>query len=594
MTLFLKYLRPFFKRMAIGTTIKFLGTIMDLFLPWILAYIIDSVIPQRNVSAVFLWGGIMVICSIFAISGNVIANRMASSVARDATQTIRHDLFETVSYLSIPQIDETGIPSLVSRLTSDTYNVHQTIGMMQRIGIRAPILLIGGIAITATLDPVLTLVLVSIMPLTIIVTTIISKKGIPLYGQVQIKIDRLVRVVRENISGARVIKALSKGDYEINRFDQVNRDLINSQIKAGTTMAATPPLMDLFLNLGLTLVVLVSAFRVNANLTQPGVIIAFLSYFTIILTAMLNITRIFVIFTRGIASANRIDKVLVKTPELEPISPEEAEAKSHLPSISSDSSDQIGTDISDHLVFEQVDFTYPNNRKKTLSNINFRLKRGQTIGIIGPTGSGKSTIAKLLLRLYDVSSGRILINGHDIRTIQSADLHQKFGVVLQKDVLFSQSIADNIQFGRHFTTEDLLESIDHAQAKEFIDKVPGKLDYRLKAKGNNLSGGQKQRVLLSRAMAGSPEFLILDDSSSALDYQTDAKLRTVLKQDYPNTTKVIIAQRIASIQHADIILLLNHGTIIGSGNHQDLLSHNTTYREIYEEQTGVTVTDETI
>lgn len=187
-----------------------------------------------------------------------------------------------------------------------------------------------------------------------------------------------------------------------------------------------------------------------------------------------------------------------------------------------------------------------------------------------------------------------MINGHDIRTIQSADLHQKFGVVLQKDVLFSQSIADNIQFGRHFTTEDLLESIDHAQAKEFIDKVPGKLDYRLKAKGNNLSGGQKQRVLLSRAMAGSPEFLILDDSSSALDYQTDAKLRTVLKQDYPNTTKVIIAQRIASIQHADIILLLDHGTIIGSGNHQDLLSHNTTYREIYEEQTGVTVTDETI
>lgn len=577
MNLLKQYLTPFLTRMSIGMTIKFLGTIMDLFLPWILAFIIDSVIPQKNVTAVFIWGGIMVLCSILAISGNIIANRMASSVARDATRAIRHDLFETVSYLSVPQIDETGIPSLVARLTSDTYNVHQTIGMMQRIGIRAPILLIGGIVITSTLDPVLTLVLVSIMPLTIIMTTIISKKGIPLYGQVQLKIDRLVRVVRENISGSRVIKALSKSEYESNRFDKVNTELVDSQIKAGTTMAATPPLMDLFLNLGLTFVVLVSAYRVNVNLTQPGVIVAFLSYFTIILTAMLSITRIFVVFTRGIASANRIDTVLTKKPALESFPKE-------------DTLDNTPY----HLRFENVGFTYPTNQKPTLTAINFQLKQGETLGVIGATGSGKSTIAKLLLRLYDTSSGQIFIDGKDIKTYSSDVLHKKFGVVLQKDVLFSQSIRDNILFGRNFSTKDVLQSIENAQAKEFIEKVPGGLDYMLKAKGNNLSGGQKQRVLLARALIGAPEFLVLDDSSSALDYQTDARLRQVLKTKYPNTTKLIIAQRIASIQHATKIIVLDRGKIIGYGTHLDLLRKNQTYRRIYEEQTGVSIQDEAI
>ena len=291
--------------MSLGVSIKFFGSLMDLLLPWILAYIIDAIIPTKNVSAIFLWGGVMLLCSVIAVVTNILANRMASSVARDATGNIRHDLFAKVAYLSIPQIEQVGIPSLVSRLTTDTYNIHQTVGMIQRLGIRAPILLLGGVLITATLDPVLTLVLVGVLPFTLVAAVIISKRGIPLFAQLQKRVDTLVRTVRENVTGARVIKALSKADYEKQRFQRVNQSVVAAETRANRTMAATPPLMDFFLNTGLTLVILVSAYRVNAGLTQPGVIIAFLTYFTIILNAMLSITRIFVIVSKGLASADR-------------------------------------------------------------------------------------------------------------------------------------------------------------------------------------------------------------------------------------------------------------------------------------------------
>ena len=240
-----------------------------------LAYIIDTIIPTKNVSAIFLWGGVMLLCSVIAVVTNILANRMASSVARDATGSIRHDLFAKVAYLSIPQIEQVGIPSLVSRLTTDTYNIHQTVGMIQRLGIRAPILLLGGVLITATLDPVLTVVLVGVLPFTLVAAVIISNRGIPLFAQLQKRVDTLVRTVRENVTGARVIKALSKADYEKQRFQRVNQSVVAAETKANRTMAATPPLMDFFLNAGLTLVILVSAYRVNAGLTQPGVIIAF-------------------------------------------------------------------------------------------------------------------------------------------------------------------------------------------------------------------------------------------------------------------------------------------------------------------------------
>lgn len=566
MKLLKKYLRPYIGRMSLGISIKFFGSLMDLLLPWILAYIIDTIIPTKNVSAIFLWGGVMLLCSVIAVVTNILANRMASSVARDATGSIRHDLFAKVAYLSIPQIEQVGIPSLVSRLTTDTYNIHQTVGMIQRLGIRAPILLLGGVLITATLDPVLTVVLVGVLPFTLVAAVIISKRGIPLFAQLQKRVDTLVRTVRENVTGARVIKALSKAEYEKQRFQRVNQSVVAAETKANRTMAATPPLMDFFLNAGLTLVILVSAYRVNAGLTQPGVIIAFLTYFTIILNAMLSITRIFVIVSKGLASADRIQAVL-RLPEdmkVVPLLAREDEA---------------------HIVFDHVSFTYPDGTT-VLKEIDFSLDKGQTLGIIGATGSGKSTIVRLLLRLYDPTNGQIRINGRDIRSLDPAELHQYFGIVLQKDVLFADTIEKNIDFGRRFSKEQIEEAAARAQAKEFIQQLPQQLAYELHARGSNLSGGQKQRVLLSRALAGEPQILVLDDSASALDYQTDAKLRQVLKQQFADTTTILIGQRIGSIQHADKILVLENGRMSGFGDHATLLATNTIYQEIYHGQTG--------
>lgn len=552
--------------MSLGVSIKFFGSLMDLLLPWILAYIIDAIIPTKNVSAIFLWGGVMLLCSVIAVVTNILANRMASSVARDATGNIRHDLFAKVAYLSIPQIEQVGIPSLVSRLTTDTYNIHQTVGMIQRLGIRAPILLLGGVLITATLDPVLTVVLVGVLPFTLVAAVIISKRGIPLFAQLQKRVDTLVRTVRENVTGARVIKALSKADYEKQRFQRVNQSVVAAETRANRTMAATPPLMDFFLNAGLTLVILVSAYRVNAGLTQPGVIIAFLTYFTIILNAMLSITRIFVIVSKGLASADRIQAVL-RLPEDMKVVP--------LPA----------RDEEAHIVFDHVSFTYPDGTS-VLKEIDFSLVKGQTLGIIGATGSGKSTIVRLLLRLYDPTNGQIRINGRDIRSLDPEELHQYFGIVLQKDILFADTIEENIDFGRRFSKEQIEEAAARAQAKEFIQQLPQQLAYELYAKGSNLSGGQKQRVLLSRALAGEPQILVLDDSASALDYQTDAKLRQVLKQQFADTTSILIAQRISSIQHADKILVLENGRMSGFGDHATLLATNTIYQEIYHGQTG--------
>ena len=567
MKLFVTYLRPLVKRMSLGVSIKFIGSLMDLVIPWILAYIIDNVIPLKNVSLILWWGLAMIASAVVAVVTNIAANRIAAAVARDATKSIRHDLFTKASYLSTTQFEGVGVPSMVSRLTTDTYNVHQSIGMSQRMGIRAPILLIGGIFITSTLDPVLTLVLVAVLPFTVATVYFVSKKGIPLFTEMQRQIDNLVRTVRENISGARVIKALSKTPFEIKRFSGVNQALVKAETSANQTMALTPAFMNFFLNGGLTLVILVAAFRVNSNLTQPGVIVAFLTYFTIILNAMLSITRIFVSFSRGLASANRIQEVLRIKPDLKVVDDGKKES-----------------DEKPAIHFDNVAFNYPNGGK-VVEDISFDLMRGQTLGIIGGTGSGKSTIIKLLLRLYDASRGTIEINGRAIKSIPQAELHQMFGVAMQKDKVFADTVLENIRFGRDLTDEQIQTAIRRAQAEDFVNNQKEGLEFQLKSNGSNLSGGQRQRILLARALAGPPEIVILDDSSSALDYKTDANLRQALKE-IDTTTKVLIAQRISSIQHADKIIVLVNGRIVATGTNAELLKTSPDYRDIYSSQGG--------
>ncbi len=552
--------------MTVGFIIKFIGTIMDLFIPWILSHMIDDVAPTGSVRAILLWGVLMVVCSVAALLGNIIANRMAALVSANITRNLRHNLFQKIAYLSCHNVDEFTVPSIISRLTSDTYNVHQMIGMIQRLGIRAPILLIGGIAVTVFLDFGMSMTLVAVLPFVTVAVFTITKKGIPLFTNLQKAVDMLVRTVRENITGVRVIKALSKGEYEKQRFNTVNENVVAREKEAAINMAKTNPLMSLFLNLGLVAVILVGAYEVNRGISEPGKIIAFLSYFTIILNAMLMITRIFVTLSKGTASFKRIASVLDTPEDIVVAAPDEVQSDAHI-------------------TFEHVSFSY-NKKQNNINDISFSLKKGETLGIIGATGSGKSTIIKLLMRFYDTDGGCIRINGRNINSIPSEELHTKFGIVFQNDALFADTICENIDFGRGIDRESIEKATVYAQADEFIKEVESGLDYKLTIKGANLSGGQKQRVLLARAFAGNPEILILDDASSALDYKTDAKLRQALSEHYKDTTKIIVAQRISSIMHADKILVLDDGNVIGFGKHDELIKDCGVYAEISRTQMG--------
>ncbi|MBR5537441.1 MAG: ABC transporter ATP-binding protein [Clostridia bacterium] len=565
MQLIFRYVRPYLKRMSLGLLIKFLGTIMDLFLPAILAHIIDEVVPLKDLGLVIRWGVLMLICSFLAILGNVIANRMAAWVARETTRRLRHDLFRKISYLSNRQIDGFTVPSLISRMTTDTYNIHRMVGMMQRIGIRAPILVVGGVAVTITLDPVLALVLTCMLPIIGIVVYLVSRRSIPLFDQLQKSVDTMVRVVRENASGVRVIKALSRSEGEKTRFEGVNRKVMQNENRANMVMAFSKPAMNLTLNLGLVLVVLVGAHRVNAGLCGPGTITAFLTYFTIILNAMMSITRVLTMWSKALASAERVEQVLSTEDDLIPQAMEAREESAHI-------------------VFENVRFSY-NGKESNLEDISFSLEKGQSLGIIGPTGSGKSTLAGLLMRFYDVNGGSIRVDGRDVRSYDLKALRDKFGVVFQNDILFKKSIGENIRIGRQLEMSRLEKAAKDAQAAFFIEETGG-MDASLEARGVNLSGGQKQRLLIARALAGRPDILILDDSSSALDYQTDARLRQTIRQDYGDTTTVIIAQRVSSVKNCDKILVLEEGRMSGLGTHEELMQTCGLYREISKLQMG--------
>ncbi len=568
-----KYVKPFWKRMILGFIIKFGGTVMDLFLPMLLSYIIDDVVPTENKTMIYVSGLLMLVCSVLAISGNVGANRIAAKVARDSTEKIRNDLFSRISYLSARQIDSFTIPSLESRLTSDTYNIHQMVNMVQRLGVRAPCLLVGGVIVAFSMEPVLTLVLVAVMPFIAISVYLITTKGVPLYTEQQVATDDMTRVVRENAQGVRIIKALGREESETARFDKMNAALTKAERNAALTMGLTNPLINLFLNIGLVAVIAVGAYRVNAGVSETGKIIAFTSYFTIIINALMSVTRIFVNSSRGIASAKRIGEVLDAPYDMVP-DPKYAEKSG------------ASNDKHPKIEFDHVCFSY-GGVKNDIDDVSFVLKENETLGIIGPTGSGKTTLIALLMRQYDVDSGRVLIDGVDVRAMSRDEISKKFGAAFQNDFLFADTLYSNIAFGRDLSEGDVIKGAENAQAMPFINEKEGGLDFELTIKGSNLSGGQKQRVILSRALSGNPEILVLDDSSSALDYATDARLRAAIRENYSGqTTSVIVAQRISSIMHSNLILVMEDGKITGRGTHKELLESCPLYREINDSQMG--------
>ena len=564
-----KYLLPFKYKMSVGLTVKIIGTVVELFLPYILSHILKNVVVEQSIQKILFWGVLMIVCALLACLCNIWANRMAAKVSRIFSENVRRDLFDKTLRLSARKADEFTIPSLESRITTDTYHVHNFVGMIQRMGVRAPILLIGGIAITLIMDSFLALTMIVILPFIFVSVFFISKKGTPLYKKVQTSVDKLIRIVREDIQGIRVIKALSKNEYEHTRFDKSNKALVKDETKAGTVMNGVSPIMTLLMNVGIVAVIALSANRVANHSSDPETVIAFMQYFTQISMSMMFISRMFVMYTKCAASAGRIAEVLNCEDDIR------VESKEAYPDINTDH----------HIVFSNVSFGYT-PKYLNLKNIDFSLKRGGTLGIIGATGSGKSTIIKLLLRFYDVTKGAIYIGGEDIRTLSPEELYKKFGTAMQYDFIYNDTIFENIRFGRSLSENDILKATEIAQAADFISSFPDGFNHLLSQNGTNVSGGQKQRILISRALASKPEILVLDDSSSALDYKTDANLRLALAENLRDTTLITVAQRVSSVKDCYLILVLEQGEIIGAGSHEFLLQNCVEYREISESQMG--------
>ena len=561
------YLYPFRFRMAAGFIIKVLGTVAELLLPVVLTHILKTVVVSEDIAQVLLWGALMLLFAGLACLFNIIANRMAATVGKYFSEALRRDLFYRTLTLDTQQTDAFTIPSLESRITTDTYHVHNFVMMIQRMGIRAPILLLGGVIITLLMDPALALVMIAVMPLIFIIVYALSRLGIRLYGRVQTSVDSLVRVLREDFVGMRVIKALSKEKHEQDRFDRANRKLSTNEQTASFIMSSTHPVMNLLMNGGIAAVTALAAVRVAEGTSDPETVLAFMQYFTLISMALMAVSRMFVMFSKCTASARRISEVLTAPPLI------------------ASEKDPSGGCSSDFITFENVSFSYV-GRKNDLDGISISIPYGSSFGIIGGTGSGKSTLIKLLLRFYDATEGEILFRGKPIRSYTREEIAAFVGVAHQKDFLYAASVEENVRFGRNISREEVFNALRIAQAADFVAALPEELDTMLATGGTNLSGGQRQRLLIARAVAGTPALLILDDASSALDYKTDAALRTALRKMDGKMTTITVAQRASSVMSCDRILVLDEGRAVGYGTHKELLESCPVYKEICDSQMG--------
>ena len=587
MKLIFRYMKPYAKSILLVIVLKLAATVSELLLPYILERLIDEIVPRQQMGQVFFWGFLMVLCALAAYRINVHANARAVENSSQIAYDVRRDLFEKTVNLSGSQFDAFSLPSLTSRMTSDSYNVQNFSRFVQTMFVRAPIMLVGGIMVMLAMDAKLSGILIAMVPLLIAVIILISMKGIPMYQGVQSALDKVVRVLRENITGIRVVKALSKTEYEKKRFHEANANMANRDIGVGVFMALPAPMMQLSLNCGLVAVIWLGAKRVDSGAMQPGVILAFLTYFNMIMQSVMAVNRMFTMISKASASGDRIDRIL-QTGESLPVLPETAAAAADC-----------------RIRFDHVNFTYRTaplvtedgqparqterqrrEQEQCLYDIDFTLKPGESLGIIGPTGCGKTTIINLLMRFYDPDSGTVYVDGRDVRTYDKDELHRKFGVVFQNDLVFHESLRDNIDFGRGLDDGALQSAAADAQAAEFINGLDDGLDHMADIKGANLSGGQRQRILISRALAGKAEILVLDDASSALDYRTDAQLRKALEAHHKYATLILIAQRVSSIRNLDHILVMDNGRAIGYGSHEELLESCPAYREICQAQMG--------
>ena len=569
------FLKPYTKLLIIGPTFKLFEAILELLLPLLMSRVIDKGVATGDRRYIISMGGIMLITAIVGVCCALVCQYSASLVSQGVGTDIRNTMFEHIGTFSNEEIDKFGTSSLINRITNDVNQVQLGVAMLIRLVIRAPFLCIGGLVMAFILDVKLSIIMIIVIPIFILILLLTMRKTVPLYRIVQKKLDYIALVVRENLSGVRVIRAFARTSYEKGRFDVRNREYADNAIKVGKVSALLNPLTSLVMNFAIGAIIWFGGVRVSTGSMTTGEVIAFVGYVTQILAALIVISNLVVIFTKAYASAGRVIEVF------------ETKASIISPKIQNSAYKPNDSDIV--VEFKDVAMSYDAANLRTNSydveHISFRVRRGETIGIIGGTGSGKSTIVNLIPRFYDIAKGSILVDGIDVREYDLDLLRNKIGVVPQKSVLFTGTVAENIRWGKEEATdEEVHVASDIAQASEFINRLPDGYDSKIRRGGINVSGGQRQRLTIARALVRKPEILVLDDSFNALDFVTDAALRKAIKLHTTGMTTFIVSQRASTIRTADQIIVLHEGKIAGIGKHDYLLANCTVYREICESQ----------
>lgn len=565
-----RFLKQFRLQVILGPIFKLTEAIFELIVPIVTAQIIDNGVRTGNVDYVWRMGGVMLLLGVVGLCCALVCQKMASIASQGFGTVLRNELYRHINTFSHREIDRFGTPSLITRITNDVNQLQYAVAMLIRLVIRAPFLALGAIVMAMMLDFQLSIVFLIATPLIALVLYFVMSRSVPYFKVMQKKLDRISLISREGLSGARVIRAFSKQEHEETRFRTAANDQTDTAIRVAKLSALLNPLTYLIMNFAVIAIVWFGGSRVTTGGMTQGEVIAFVNYMSQTLLALIVVANLVVTFTKAAASAARVNEVL----ETETTVPEQAEGTvsphSHAPEIT----------------FDHVSFSYTaepgrDDGKHAVKDLNFTIQKGETLGIIGGTGSGKSTLVNLIPRFYDVTTGNILIEGINVKEYPFAQLRSKIGMVPQQAELFSGTIASNLSWGNEQETEkDMDDALRIAQAKEFVDRLPERLNSPVSQGGKNFSGGQKQRLTIARALAGKPEILILDDSASALDFATDAALRHALKEETNGMTVLMVSQRASTVKAADRILVLDDGAMAGLGTHEELMETCEVYREI--------------